>query len=151
MAAPRACCLRHLISIFLTVDAAAPVFGRRSVSTPPVEFRIDPLNVDALGQGNRAHECPIGTFQPVAAVFLATHVLLFLTAQHQCAVVDRGLQILTIHAGQFGRDAQRFAVVDDIDPGPESRRTEVAEPPVKAAYTRERIVEEFAHRAPWVA
>jgi len=97
------------------------------------------------------HERAVRSFEPVSAVLLAAHVLLLLAAQHQCAVLDRRLQGLAIHPGQFGRNAQCFAIVDDVNSRPESRRTEVASPAIKAAHARERIVEELPHRAPRVA
>ena len=66
-------------------------------------------------------EGPIRPFKSIAAVFLAVHILLFLTAQHQCPILDGNVQILPLHAWQLDSHAQYLPRVNHVDARLETR------------------------------
>ncbi|MGF6289741.1 hypothetical protein OKW50_004850 [Paraburkholderia youngii] len=63
----------------------------------------------------------MSALQPIAAVFLTVHVLLFLTAQHDRAVLDACTHVFALHSGQFCGDTQHRSLVDNVDARLEAR------------------------------
>ncbi len=97
------------------------LFRHRQRKHTLVKLRESVLRIGVFRHRDRAREAPICPLKPIAAVLLAVHILLFLTAHYQRPIIDADVQILPLHAWQLDSHAQYLPFVDHADARPRTR------------------------------